>query len=73
MWSNKSKNSSNNPILKTKIPTIVASSKILTPDGFRIMVGASETLTLIYKAESSLWDNIPKTTSNWTNKSKLSI
>ena len=61
MWENKTKATALTPTLRTKIPTEILRGRILTPDGSQILVGSSESLVLIYQAQSTEWVNKTKT------------
>jgi hypothetical protein len=63
---------------KEKIISDAPSGKILTPDGYQVLVGTSENLVLIWKEaidkwaqstkQSSTWSQLPKQSSNWNLK-----
>lgn len=55
---------------KPKTQTELGIEYILTPDGERILVGASEDQPLIYQIASSLWSLKNKLESVWGNMSK---
>lgn len=60
MWSN-----------KFKQEQVAEEMRIVTPDGNNILVGSEEKEILTYGLEESSWENSTKSTTTWTNKSKI--
>ncbi len=56
-WTQKSKNAVGSSSLKTKIEQGTKRGRILTPDGNRILLGASSDEILIYQIYATFWNS----------------